>query len=147
MKFEMNLEGRYNQVRNQLDDWNMEDAFTLRKAIELKRVSAKWEEGFLHLARLQLLALEFDYDILLKKIYQHMLFRSANFIKDWSRRIEEPDMEDLRMLFQNEPVLYHEGNENYVLYNVNKCKYEQKLKIKYSENVDMINDMVNQDWL
>ncbi len=29
----MNLEDRYHQVRNQLDDWNMEDVFTLRKAM------------------------------------------------------------------------------------------------------------------
>ncbi len=143
----MKLEDRYYQVRNQLDDWNMEDAFTLRKAIELHRVSVRWEEGFLHLARLQLLALEFDYDPLLKKIYQHLLKKSNDLIIHLRNKGIEPDIDYIEMLFSNEPILYQDGNENYILYDYKKCKYKQRLKIKYSENVDMIEDMVNQDWL
>ena len=106
-----------------------------------------WEEGFLHLPRLQMLALEFDYDPLLKTIYQHMLFRCAGFIKEWNKSIVQPDLDNLKLIFHNQPVVYYKDNENYVVYDVNKCLYKQKLKIKYSENVDMIEDLVHSGWI
>ena len=139
----MNLEDRFNEVRNAFDDWNMEDVFTLRKAIELKRVSKNWDEGFLHLPRLRMLAIEFDYDPIIQKIYQHMLKRCNDFMIQWRHAGIQPDIDNLEMIFSTEPVVYDVNDETLVIYNYYKCKYKQRLKIKYPELANVIEDLVN----
>jgi len=134
---------RWMDIRNAFDSFSLEDIYTLRKAIELKQVDTYWNLGFIHIAKLQMLMLEFRYDETLKEIYEYMLER----VNEWmlTASFEQRDLTeyDLQRLFKDQPVVEAPMDKLYLGYNVKSCKYKRRLLTKYPELSSVIEDMIN----
>ena len=131
-------------MKNAFEHWSLEDIFTLRKAIELKQVDTYWELGFLHIARLKMLAKEFRYDEILQTIAKRMYERVEEY-KDIKMMHSRPlAIEDIETLFRHQPVTDSaDGKGDVIVYDVMKCKYKARLIKKYPEAKDIIEDLVN----
>ena len=138
---------RWGTIRNGLDDFSLEDLYTLRKAIALKQIDTYWEMGMIHIAHLQLLQKEFSYDNILEKIYKAMFVRVNERIMDSQMNQTDLDISDYEYMFKDQPYVYNdevtEENPRMVLYDVKQCFYKKKLIKKYPDKYNLINDMVN----
>ncbi len=134
-------------IRNMTSEWSKEDLFTLRKAITLKQVDVYWDQnGLYNLVYLEMLAKQFDYDFILQRIYQHMLIRVNDRMKDIHEyHNDQVILADLEYMFKDQPLVYREGEETLkgtILYDVHKCLYKRRLQAKYSNLYDVIDTMV-----
>ncbi len=120
--------------------FSLEDVYTLRKAIELKQVDTYWELGILHVARIKLLAAEFRYDALLQDISDYLTERCQDWIDYRGKGKKDFDARDLELIFKDQPFLTAGG---IILYDVNNCKYKNRLIKKYPEIKDVIMDLVH----
>lgn len=138
---------RWGTIRGGLDEFSLEDIFTLRKAIALKQIDTYWEMGMIHIGHLQLLTKEFAYDSILKKIYDVMLERVNARIMMRQTNGEDLDMHDYEYMFKDQPFIYNEDvseeRPHSVLYDVKNCFYKRKLIKKYPDKFNLIQDMVN----
>lgn len=137
------LMSNYGNIRNALNDWSLEDIYTLRKAVELKSVDTYWDQmGLFNLTKIQMLASEFRYDALLQRIYSHLLIRVNDRMKDIHVCDRKITLNDLEYMFRDQPFLHAEGEIYGVDYNVHKCKYKKRLQWKYPKSSDLIDDLV-----
>lgn len=120
-------------VQGCFNKFNLEDIYTLRKAIELQKMNKDWECGFAHMASLQLLTREFSYDVLLRNIYNYMSERVSEFMNEWSKSGHKIRMSDLEILFKRQPEFSISSKDWYGNYDVMNCKYRRRLTGKYPE--------------
>ena len=139
-------EGNWARIRNCFDEWSFEDGYNLRKAIVFRNVSVYWDMGLINLAHVQLLAVEFKYDVIVQKVYEHMLLRVNGRCRDVFGRGESLGLCDYEYMFRNQPLVYNEevveGNVRAVLYDVERCVFRYRLVKKYPEMEGVIMDMV-----
>lgn len=138
---------RWASIRGGLDEFSLEDIYTLRKAIALKQIDTYWELGFVHIGHLQLLTREFAYDSILKKIYETMLVRVNDRVMLRQSCGEDLDNMDYEYMFKGQPFVYNEevseAHPHSILYDVKNCFYKRKLIKKYPGKYNLIIDMIN----
>lgn len=131
---------------NMMDDFDNEDVYTLRKAIELNYISSHWDQGMLLMPRLDMLAKEFRYDALLQKLNKYMQSRVQEFLRGYTSIETFVKETDFEMLFADQPLLYNENVTKEkpwpVLYDVNKCFYKKRLLKKYPKYNTVIELMI-----
>lgn len=107
----------------------IEDAQDLLKVIILQSVDGNWGDGFVNLARLELLTKAFPRDGLLTEIYRQLLEKcNANMLS-----ISENNYSDImERCFRDEPLTYKHRGEGYqTWYDVNEDPILKKLIAKH----------------
>ena len=111
-------------------NFSKEEARTLLKVMILKNTALMWGDGFVHLARIELLVKAFPEDGLLKEIYQQLLERCNTWMTEILN--EENFGNTMEHCFSDQPTTYdHHGNGTRTWYDVNNDDMMRKLINKH----------------
>ncbi len=129
-------------VENKLcfSNFNMNEAMDLIKIMILKDIDLRWEAGFVHLAKVELLTKAFPNDTLLADIYKQLLKKCNDIVINLTKENYKDVME---RCFSGEPVTYwDEYGGNRIRYDVNNNKYLKKIIAEHPEAAGAINGVI-----
>ena len=120
-------------------DFNKTEAMDLLKIMILKEIDLRWEAGFVHLAKVELLTKAFPDDILLFEIYNQLLRKCNDIVIN----LGESNYRDvMERCFSGEPMTYLNEDGLMTRYNVNDNKYLKKIIADHPEAEGAINGVI-----